>query len=355
VSIVMIGVGIIGCNYGRNVLLPAFRSDARCEVVALAGSEAARTAEIARAVNVCRGYGDWRALIEDKSVAAVAIAVPPVLQVAIAQHALALGKPVFAEKPLADGAPSARAMLEAARASARPTAIDFNFPELATWQHAKTLLDGGRIGRLRHVVVTWNTENAATRLRLKNWKTQGESSGSGLLGNFVCHCFYYLEWFCGSICGLGGRIFLLPGEEVQGSIALALAFATGAGASLQMSCASDLGSGHRIEFYGEDGTLVLVNPTADYFRGFMLMQARRGDERLQPLDVTDAFGDATDPRIVPVSRLVHRFLDACEIGGAASPGFAEGYRVQCLMEAAWQAHTLGRWINVPLRDGERQA
>jgi predicted dehydrogenase len=354
-KLIMIGIGIVGCNYGRNVLLPAFRSDVRCEVVALAGSEAARTAEIARAANVSRGYGVWRALIEDKSVAAVAIAVPPALQGSIAQRALALGKPVFAEKPLADSAASAHDMLEAARASARPTMIDFNFPELATWQRAKALLDGGRIGALRHVVVTWNTENAATRLRLKNWKTQGEGSGSGLLGNFVCHCLYYLEWFCGSICGLGGRIFPLPGEATQGSIALALAFASGAGASLQMSCASYLGSGHRIEFYGGDGTLVLFNPATDYFRGFTLMAARRGDACLQPVEVTDEFGEAADPRIVPVSRLVRRFLDACESGGGASPGFAEGYRVQCLMEAAWQAHASGRWMDVPLRHGERQA
>ena len=351
----MIGVGIIGCNYGRNVLLPAFRSDARCAVVALAGSEAARTADLARAANVSRGYGDWRALIEDKSVGAVAIAVPPALQGTIARDALALGKPVFAEKPLADNPASARTMLEAARASARPTMIDFNFPELATWQRAKELLGGGRIGRLRHVVVTWNTENAATRLRLNNWKTQGEGSASGLLGNFVCHCLYYLEWFCGSICGVSGRIFPLPGKATQGSIALALAFASGAGASLQMSCASYLGSGHRIEFYGEDGTLVLANPAADYFRGFKLMQTRRGDESLQSVDVTDEFGDAADPRIVPVSRLVRRFLDACESGSAASPGFAEGYRVQCLMEAAWQAHTSGRWIDIPVRHGEERA
>jgi predicted dehydrogenase len=122
-----------------------------------------------------------------------------------------------------------------------------------------------------------------------------------------------------------------------------------------MSCASYLGSGHRIEFYGEDGTLVLANPAADYFRGFKLKHAGRGDESLQGVDVTDEFGDAADPRIVPVSRLVRRFLDACESGRAALPGFAEGYRVQCLMEAAWQAHALGRWIDIPVRHGEGQA
>ena len=44
----MIGVGIVGCNYGRTVLLPAFRTDPRCEVVALAGTDRARTAGLRR-------------------------------------------------------------------------------------------------------------------------------------------------------------------------------------------------------------------------------------------------------------------------------------------------------------------
>jgi predicted dehydrogenase len=351
----MLGVGIVGCNYGRNVLLPAFRSDPRCEVVALAGSDAERTAGLARAANVARGFGDWQALVEDASVAAVAIAVPPELQPAVARHALELGKPVFAEKPLAADLAGGHAMLVSAQRSGRPTIVDFNFPELPAWRSAKAMLDGGCLGRLRHVVVTWNLENQATRLRLKSWKTQ-DHGGGGLLGNFVSHCFYYLEWFCGPISGLGGRLFLLPDGEVQASIALALAFASGAGGSLQMSCASFLGSGHRIELYGEDGALVLANPTADYFRGFTLLQARRGDDHLQAVALADAGGDAsTDSRIAPVSRLVQRFLDACENGAAVSPSFAEGYRVQHLIDAARRAHASGRWIDIPLSAGEKRA
>jgi predicted dehydrogenase len=63
----VIGVGIVGCNYGRKVLLPAFRTDPRCEVVALAGTDAARTAKLARVAKVARGFGDWRALVDDRS------------------------------------------------------------------------------------------------------------------------------------------------------------------------------------------------------------------------------------------------------------------------------------------------
>jgi len=355
----MIGVGIVGCNYGRNVLLPAFRGDPRCEVVALAGTDQARTAELARAANVARGLGRWQALVEDDAVAAVAIAVPPEKQPEVARRALELGKPVFAEKPLAADLAGGHAMLAAAQRSGRPAMIDFNFPELPAWRSAKALLDGGRIGRLRHVVVTWNVESGAIRARQQSWKTRSEGGG-GLLGNFVSHCFHYLEWFCGAVSGLGGRLFLLPDGGMQGSIALALAFASGAGGSLQMSCASYLGSGHRIEFYGEDGTLVLANPAPDYFRGFTLMQARRGDDRLHAVTQTEAEAggqaetgnDARpDSRIPPVARLVRRFLDACETGGTASPGFAEGYRVQELIDAARRTHASGRWVDVPSSAG----
>jgi predicted dehydrogenase len=342
----MIGVGIVGCNYGRTVLIPAFRQDPRCEVVALAGTDAARTAELARAANVARGLGSWQAMVEEPAVAVIAVAVPPDLQPAIAQRALDLGKPVFLEKPLAADLAGAQAIVESARKSARPTIVDFNFPELPSWQRAKAILDDGAIGRLRNVVVTWNFANRATRLRLESWKTR-DDGGGGLLGNFVSHYFYNLEWLCGPISGLTARLFALPDRDADGSVALALAFASGAGGSLQVSCASFLGSGHRIELYGEDGALVLSNPTADYFRGFELRLARQGDEALKPIAIEDADGEPfSDSRISPVRRLVRRLIDACENGGSPTPGVAEGYRVQCLIDAARRAHASGRWIDV---------
>jgi predicted dehydrogenase len=342
----VIGVGIVGCNYGRTVLIPAFRHDSRCEVVALAGTDAARAVEFARAANVARGFGGWQALVEESTVAVVAVAVPPDLQPAIAQRALELGKPVFLEKPLAADLAGAQRILEAARRSGRPAIVDFNFPELPSWRRAKAILDDGGIGCLQNVVVTWNFENEATRLRRESWKTRG-NGGGGLLGNFVSHCFYNLEWLCGPISGLSARVFPLPDRHADGSIVLALAFASGAGGSLQMSCASFLGSGHRIELYGEDGTLVLSNPTADYFRGFELKLARDGDDALKSVSIEDTDEDPySDSRAAAVRRLVRRFLDACENGSSPPPGVLDGYRVQCLIDAARCAHATGHWTDV---------
>jgi predicted dehydrogenase len=242
-------------------------------------------------------------------------------------------------------------ILECARKSGRPIIIDFDFPELASWRRAKAILESGAIGRVHNVVVTWNFENRATRLRLESWKTRGDGGG-GLLGNFVSHCFYNLEWLCGPICGLSARVIALPDGKTDAGATLALAFASGAAGSLQVSCASYLGSGHRIELYGEDGTLILSNPTLDYFRGFELRVARRGEDALKLAPIEQADKDAfSDSRVGPVSRLVQRFLDACENGSIPFPGLVEGYRVQCLIEAARRANRTGRWVDIAPLDG----
>jgi predicted dehydrogenase len=350
----VIQLGIVGSNYGRTVQLPAFRADRRCQVVALAGSDAARTQALADAAGVAKGYGDWRALVEDKNVQAVVIATLPALQAKVALAALALGKPVFAEKPLASTLADAGAMLRAAERSGRATMIDFNFHQIMSWQRAKAMLDEGAIGALRHLAVHWHVEKRAVQARMRNWKTVADDGG-GVLGNFVSHCFHYLEWFCGPITRLNARLSGLPGDEsLQTTAAMALEFGGGQLASLSMSCASYLGSGHRIEFYGEDGTLVLHNKGADYMRGFDLFHAKRPDAELARIAVDDpADAGQPDGRIAPVSRLAKRFLDAIETNTLAQPDFAAGFRVQQLIDAAQRSHRDGALVRTAPGEIER--
>jgi predicted dehydrogenase len=344
----LIRIGIVGCNYGRLVQLPAFRLDPRCEVVALAGRDAARTAELAKADGVRLAFGSWERLVEHPEVDAVAIATSPGVQPAIAIRALELGKPVFAEKPMAADLAGAETMAQAAVASGRPTTVDFGFCEILSWRRAKALLDEGAIGRLRHVAVNWNVENYATRMRIRNWKTSG-ADGGGALGNFVSHSFHYLEWLCGPIVGMSTRLSGLPDDPaMETNAAVSMAFQSGASGALAMSCASYLGSGHRLEFYGEDGALRLINETADYMRGFQLSMVRRPAGALTPVQVVDPVDlrFPSDGRIAPVSRLAAGFLDAIENGQPVPVGFAQGLRVQALLDTARRANNRGCWLDI---------
>jgi predicted dehydrogenase len=346
----MVRLGIVGCNYGLAVQLPAFRLDSRCRVVALAGSDYKRTAELARQVGIPEAFGEWSQLIEHDAIDAVAIATPPRLQAAIATAALHRGKSLFIEKPLAADLAAAATLLRSA--TSLITMVDFNFTEIMAWQKAKAMLDAGAIGRLRYVIVTWNLESTSTRLRIKSWKTDGEEGG-GALGNFASHSMHYLEWFCGPIIGLAARLSGLPEDpSFETNVTLSLSFQSGASGSYAMSCGSFLGSGHRLEFYGEDGMLVLANATTDYMRGFSISHARRPataptltDVETDPLDRQFP----TESRIAPVSRLAKRFLDAIEQRQPCSPNFIDGYRVQILLDAARRSHVAGRWLDVQPR------
>jgi predicted dehydrogenase len=225
-----------------------------------------------------------------------------------------------------------------------------------SWQRAKAMLEANAIGALRHVTVHWHVESRALQLRMRSWKTVGDDGG-GVLGNFISHCFHYLEWFCGPIAGLSARVSGLPHDsDLETTAAMAITFQAGPLCSLSMSCASYLGSGHRIEFFGEDGTLVLHNPGADYMRGFELFHAKRPAAALERIAVSDPIdAQYPDGRIAPVSRLAKQWFDAIEHGGTPVPGFAEGYRVQRLMDAARRSHQQGAWIDFASEDAGRES
>ncbi|MFB6453330.1 Gfo/Idh/MocA family protein [Bradyrhizobium tunisiense] len=352
----MVRIGIVGCNYGRLVQLPAFRRDPRCNVVALAGRDAARTAELASVANVALAFGEWEQLVEHPDVDVVCIATDPTLQPQIAIRALQLDKPVFAEKPMAANFTGALSMVRAAQASGCMTMVDFNFCEILSWRKAKALLDDGAVGPLRHVEVNWNIESYSTRMLLDNWKGRG-AEGGGVLGNFVSHCFHYLEWFCGPIMGLSTRLSGLPDKpDTETNIGISMMFRSGAAGNLAMSCASYLGSGHRIEFYGHEGTLILVNETTDHARGFRLALGRRPASALSVIDMVDEVDlhFPMDGRIAPVSRVAARFLDGIERGTSPTKGFVEGLRVQAWLDTARRANDLGRWLEIEPQIGEEQ-
>src|SRR4051794_10737231 len=106
-------VCVIGIGYGQQVQVPAFRSGPRCRVVAICASTMERAARFAGKLEIPRAFGDWREVVADPGTDAVAIVVPPALQVLIVLAAASARKHVFCEKPVALSAAQAREMFRA--------------------------------------------------------------------------------------------------------------------------------------------------------------------------------------------------------------------------------------------------
>ncbi len=342
-------VGIIGLGFGQRVLVPAFQLDRRYAVTALCATSVERARAAARSLGVPHAYGDWQAMVAAPDLDVIAVATPPAVQPDIIRAALAQRKHVFCEKPLATTREAAQALLAAARQAGVAHMVDFEFPEAEEWRRAKTFLERGTLGALRHAVVSWQMETYANRAGLSSWKTRADMGG-GTLNLFVSHTFSYMEWLLGPVRCLSARLFPAGAEpESDGNDTLAvlcLVMENGMPVSVTVSAQALFGNGHVVEVYGERASFVLENRTPDYVRGFTLRYGERGQSALAELPVEAWQSREGDGRIGAVARLVQRLADWIETGRPSRPSLEEGYRVQCLLEAARESSETKRWVDV---------
>jgi predicted dehydrogenase len=345
---VKVRLAIIGSGFGLYGLLPAFQRLRQCEVVGYCARPTPRALEYCRGTGVEALFTDWRRMIKEVQPDAVAIAVVPKYQYAIARYALRHGVAVFAEKPLATSVKQARELLELARRSQCAHMVDFIFPEVPAWRAARAALRAGRIGRITQVVVNWSFLSHDLRHRLRTWKTD-PARGGGALAFFGCHLLHNLEFFLGPIERLGCR---LDGAGTGGSVGetavnLQVKFRQGASGSVVLNCASRGASTHRWEFYGERGTMVLSSDAEGVSPDFRVTLGTEGNSA-RKLSVPKMPRRAgVDGRVPLVERIGQRFIRWCGDGGVAEPNFAHGCRVQELIEIARRSHRRGEILTVP--------
>jgi predicted dehydrogenase len=342
-------VGVVGIGFGQQAHIPAFQRTPGCEVTGVAATSYERARSVADRLRVPKAYGDWKSLLEDSDIDLISVATPPAVQPEIVLAALAEQKPVFCEKPMALNVEVARTMLESARRSGLAHMVDFEFVAIDEWLKAKEILDSGQLGRVHHACVSWHVETYAHRMGLKTWKTGNAETGGGTLASMVSHTFHYLEWLLGPIRRLSARLYTPGSNEACGDTGVVLGLESVEGASIAVSVCSDAfqGSGHRLEIYGDGGTLVLDNPTLDYVSGFRLLCGTKQASTLQQVEVRGIGTETKDGRVIAVSRLVNRFVRWVRDGIQSVPSFEDGYRVQCLMKCARLAHSSGEWVTVP--------
>lgn len=107
--------GVLGtARIARERMLPILQSTPRSAVVAIASREPKRAEEVASAFGIPRSYGDYDRLLADPEVDAVYIPLPPNLHAGWTLRAVAAGKAVLTEKPLAISEQEAAAIVAAA-------------------------------------------------------------------------------------------------------------------------------------------------------------------------------------------------------------------------------------------------
>ncbi|GAA1427160.1 Gfo/Idh/MocA family oxidoreductase [Streptomyces thermospinosisporus] len=133
---------------------------------------------------------EWRALVERDDVDLVDICTPGDSHAEIALAALAAGKHVLCEKPLANTVAEAEEMARAAEEAAgrgQVAMVGFNYRRVPATALARRMVAEGRIGTLRHVRVSYLQDWLVDPQFPLTWRLRREQAGSGSLGDLGAH------------------------------------------------------------------------------------------------------------------------------------------------------------------------
>ncbi|XVU22136.1 Gfo/Idh/MocA family protein [Actinoplanes sp. CA-054009] len=206
IGVAVIGAGMVGrahANAYRNAAtvfghdLPAPR------LVAIADLHEPFAADAARRYGYERVETDWRAVVESPEVGAVSVAVANSLHREVVEAALAAGKHVLCEKPLAPSVHDGEAMVAAAAAApGQVGAVGFTFRRSPALNAIKREVEG-RLGPVRHFVGNYWCDYGFDPARPMSWRYQG-GPGSGVLADIGSHLTDLAEFFCGPTAGVQG-------------------------------------------------------------------------------------------------------------------------------------------------------
>jgi len=191
-GVAMIGHAFMGAAHSQawRVAPHFFDLPAQPVMRVVCGRDAARASEAAQRLGWFESSDEWRAVIVRDDIDVIDICTPGDSHAEIAIAALAAGKHVICEKPLANSVGEARQMAAAAEAafSAGVRAmVGFTYRRVPAVALARQLIQEGRIGDVRHIRAQYLQDWIADAEAPLSWRLDKSKAGSGALGDIGAH------------------------------------------------------------------------------------------------------------------------------------------------------------------------
>ena len=125
---------------------------------------------------------------------AVVVATNNLTHAALARRALAAGKHVFVEKPMATTSADARGLLALAREKGLSLAVDHMMTHNAWNRAARDLVRGGTLGTVNDAVFHMEFGYGFEPAEAASWRCANTDELGGPIGDVASHCFYMAEF-----------------------------------------------------------------------------------------------------------------------------------------------------------------
>lgn len=270
-------VALIGLGpWGREILDQLGRLP-QAEVAALCDSYTAMLRRSASKAPGAAQVEDYKAVLADREIAAVIIATGSHQHRAVALEALAAGKHVYCEAPLAHSEADARAIALGAKA-----AVGQVFQAGLQWRSDPQrhfllpFVRSGALGRAVKGRAQWHKKSSwrqaspnVEREREINWRLRRDTS-PGLVGEIGIHALEQAGWFLNlrpvAVSGIGSTVFWRDdGRDVADTVEVVIEYEGGFRLNYQASLGTSFDGEYEL-MHGSDATLLLRDGKAWMFK-----------------------------------------------------------------------------------------
>lgn len=370
-----IGIGVIGTGFMGRAHALAYSAAAsifplklrpELEMVADNNVEAGRKAHAQ--LGFKRVTANWKELVGDPAVGLVSITTPNILHREMALAAIAEGKPVHCEKPLAPTADDARVMMEAAEAKGVPTQAGYNYIKNPLLGMARDMIMGGELGEITGFRGIHAEDYMADPEAPFSWRLDA-AGGAGAIADIGSHIIGMARFLLGPITELIADLETVvtsrpvaPGAKERREVKvddiarLTVRFARGCRGSIE---ANWLATGRNMnlgfEISGSKGALVF---NQEHFNELHYFKTggegrHRGFTRIEAGPAHDPYGlfcvapghqiGFNDLKTIEAAD----FLNAVAGGSQKGPDFREAWEIQKVVDTAVRSSRQKSWLAVP--------
>jgi predicted dehydrogenase len=366
----LIGSGFMGKAhaFGYTTAARVFDLPYEPELHTLADINDDAAAKAAAALGFARSTSDWRAMVADPDIDVVNITSPNALHKEMALAAIAAGKHVYCEKPLAPLAADAREMAEAAEAAGVKTQVGFNYLCNPMLGLAREMIAAGELGEIRGYRGVHAEDYMADSAGPFTFRH--DAAGGGALADIGSHALATAEFLMGPAAGpitrvMGDCVTMIAERpdgkggkrrvEVDDVGRAFLRFASGATGSIEGNwIATGRKMQHDFEIYGAKGALAFSQERFNELH-FFSTEDRRGRQGFRRIEAAPDHPPYGLFCVAPGHQLGFNDLKAIEVAGFLDAvagrrrdpfNFRAGLRIQTLVETIHASSRAGAWQEV---------
>lgn len=355
-----LGAGFVGGGFMAAVHSRAARASGT-RLAGLASSSPSRARESAEALGIGRGYDDLAALLSDDSIDVVHVCTPNALHAGQALAAIAAGRHVICEKPLATTSEDAAELVRAAADAGVVATVPFVYRFHPMVREARARFQAGESGELLSITGSY-LQDWLVDAGEDNWRVDAAAGGaSRAFADIGSHLVDLIEFVTGQriarVAAVKRTFFADRAQHssisTEDAVGVVLETLGGAIGSLLVSqVAPGRKNRLQVEIAGTAESIAFDQENPE-----TLWLGRRRGSQLLPRDAEQLHPDAARLSVVPPGH-PQGYQDAFNAFVADSyaairgqspeglPTFSDGLRAVRITEAVMSAAAGARWVEI---------